>query len=197
MISVVVAAGRSTRSKSDFPTPVNMSAMEAFRRSLLRLRGDKRELVLIVFEQLIKVRLYKNSDALSRALKDMLVALDSWAKARTTQDLADMEAIFELISKVRPLRQEGAYRRHVVQRNQELGDRKAKISRSQFLEAVQRHQGKSMSDAEIATAIAIEFQYPDPHTAGREAVERRIRRYRAKRDLPKRRDRKGSRQKAR
>jgi hypothetical protein len=170
---------------------VNISDVETFRRSLRRLRGDKRELVLIVFEQLIKVGLYKNSNALSQALKAMLVALDSWAKPRTTQDLAAMEAIFELISKARPLRQEGAYRRHMVQRNQELGDRKAKISRSQLLEAVQRLQPKSKTDAEMSTAIAREHDV-DPRT-----VERRIRRYRAKDNLPKRSGRGGFRKKAR
>jgi hypothetical protein len=197
MISVVVAAGRSTRSSSDLPTAVNSSEVEAFRRSLLRLRGEQRELVLMVFEHHIKARLFKNSNALSRAWDAMLVVLRSWDKGWTMEDHAAMEVIFDLIHMAQPRRQEGAYRRQVAKRNQELGDRKSKISRSQFLDAVRRHQHRLSSDSEIAIAIALEFQYADPQTSGRETVARRIRRYRAQGDLPKRRGRGRSVKKAR
>jgi hypothetical protein len=154
--------------------------MEAFRRALLLLRGDKRDLVLIAFEQFLKARLFKTRTGLSRALEAMSAALVSWEGARTMEDHEAMEAIFDMINRARPLRQEIVYRRQVVQRNQELGDRKAKISRTKFLEAFHRHEASVGNDALIASAIAREFH------DSRENVGRRIRRYRAHGVLPMR-----------
>jgi hypothetical protein len=163
---------------------VTTSDVETFRRSLLRLRGDKRELVLIAFEQLFKARLFKTRTALSHALEAMSAALVSWESARTMEDHEAMEAIFDLIYQARPLRQQIAYKRQMMQRNQELANRNTNISRSQFLAAIRRHKGDLGTDAQIATAIAREFQ------ENHDTVGRRIRRYRALGLLPKRRARK-------
>jgi hypothetical protein len=134
------------------------------------LRLHPRRLLLILFEHSSAVRLHGERELLRKAIHAMTRALEAHDQGYSLKDLDALDEIWRLIDRDRRRRDRDAYRRKVIQRNQDLGNRRANLKQPQFLAALRRYRG---TVAEIAAAIEKEFHVPA------ETVERRIRRQRA------------------